>query len=285
MEDDIRYKRWWYGILIDVVNEQVDVIKEQVTWISGQLSDHACCVVLFSILCIFLWAMFRWFPTSIIGKIKLVGVFFFFNAVLPGADMVTDMLNVIDLYQKNNPIWATTSLFWIFMPFLLKFFALLFIVYEGELDKKRRDMLPKKICQTGIFFPFVLPLLNTVLLLKLTMINVADSGNANQIEKIKKIAALASLYESFFESGPQLLTQIHIVLCTGEISNIQIFSMAVSFFTLTLAACKAYYVQRDFDQADPEPSLHMVLRVFPYMSVVIINSTLQWTIITGLRPK
>merc|ERR1719319_476711 len=279
MEDDIGYEWWWYGIL-----QLIHVIKKQVTWISGKLSEHSCCVALFSILCIFLWAMFRWFPTSIIGKIKLVGAFFLFNSVLPGADMVTDILNVNDLYQKSNPAWATISLFWVFVPFLLKLSSLFVKVYR----QCKSDLEPQKkgfkhaLAHTLIFFPFFLPLLNTILSIKLTMIKVADSANGNQIEKIKKIAALASLYESFFESGPQLLTQIHIVLCTGEISNIQIFSMAVSFFTLTLAACKAFYVQRDFDQADPDPSLPMVLRVFPYMAVVIINSTLQWTIITGL---
>merc|ERR1719319_814187 len=279
MEDDIGYEWWWYGIL-----QLIHVIKKQVTWISGKLSEHSYCVVLFTILCLFLWAMFRWFPTSIIGKIKLVGAFFLFNSVLPGADMVTDILNVNDLYQKNNPMWATISLFWVFVPFFMKLFSLFVKVYrqcKGDLEPNKKGF-KHALAHTLIFFPFFLPLLNTILSIKLIMIKDADSANGNKIEKIKKIAALASLYESFFESGPQLLTQIHIVLCTGEISNTQKFSMLVSFFTLTLAACKAYYVQRDFEQADPDPSLPMVLRVFPYMAMVIINSTLQWTIIAGL---
>ena len=63
------------------------------------------------------------------------------------------------------------------------------------------------------------------------------------------------------ESGPQLLLQLHIVSCTGYIGGTtQCISIVISFVSLTLAACRAFFVQRDPARADPEPTLHMMLR-------------------------
>ena len=63
------------------------------------------------------------------------------------------------------------------------------------------------------------------------------------------------------ESAPQLLLQLHIVCCTGNIGGTtQCISIVISFVTLTVAACRAFFVQRDPARADPEPTLHMMLR-------------------------
>ena len=84
------------------------------------------------------------------------------------------------------------------------------------------------------------------------------------------------------ESGPQLLTQLHIILCTGRFTTTQIVSMAVSYFSLSLAACRAFYILRDKMHADPEPSIPMLLHVMPYTMVVLAFNILSWTFIFGV---
>ena len=46
---------------------------------------------------------------------------------------------------------------------------------------------------------------------------------------------------------------------------VQLFSMIFSLFTLTVNASRAFFIQRGKDEADPAPSPHMILKVFPYM--------------------
>ena len=84
------------------------------------------------------------------------------------------------------------------------------------------------------------------------------------------------------ESGPQLLTQLHIILCTGRFTTTQIVSMAVSYFSLSLAACRAFYILRDAVHSDPDPSIPMLLHVMPYMMVVLAFNCLTWTFVFGV---
>ena len=83
--------------------------------------------------------------------------------------------------------------------------------------------------------------------------------------KLKASESLCGLYYvsccDVQESGPQLLLQLHIVLCTGNIGGLtQQISIIISFVSLTVAACRAFYVQRDPARADAEPTLHMMIR-------------------------
>ena len=75
---------------------------------------------------------------------------------------------------------------------------------------------------------------------------------------IVKNASLNSLYEAILEAGPQLLIQMHIVICSGDISWIQAISMCSSLLTLTLAASSGFFVQRPKKFADPEPRPKMI---------------------------
>ena len=96
---------------------------------------------------------------------------------------------------------------------------------------------------------------------------------------IVKNASLNSLYEAILEAGPQLLIQMHIVLCTGEISNIQAVSMCSSLLTLTLAASRGFFVQRPRKFADPEPSPQMIFWVFLPMLVLVLSSVINWSVV------
>ena len=46
---------------------------------------------------------------------------------------------------------------------------------------------------------------------------------------------------------------------------VQLFSMLFSLLTLTVNASRAFFIQREKDEADPAPNVHMILKVFPYM--------------------
>ena len=50
---------------------------------------------------------------------------------------------------------------------------------------------------------------------------------------------------------------------------VQLFSMIFSLFTLTVNASRAFFIQRGKDEADPAPSPHMILKVFPYMLIQV----------------
>ena len=54
---------------------------------------------------------------------------------------------------------------------------------------------------------------------------------------------------------------------------VQLFSMTFSLFTLTVNASRAFFIQRGKDEADPAPSPHMILKVFPYMLMQVKGIT------------
>ena len=63
------------------------------------------------------------------------------------------------------------------------------------------------------------------------------------------------------ESGPQLVLQLHIILCTGNIGGTtQQISIIISFVSLALASSRAFFIQRDMKRADGDPTLHMIIR-------------------------
>ena len=64
--------------------------------------------------------------------------------------------------------------------------------------------------------------------------------------------------------------QVHIVQSTGRITYVQLLSMFFSLFTLSINASRAFYIQRGKEEADPAPSLHMILKVFPFMLIQVL---------------
>ena len=46
--------------------------------------------------------------------------------------------------------------------------------------------------------------------------------------------------------------------------------MLFSLFTLSINASRAFYIQRGKEEADPAPSLHMILKVFPFMLIQVL---------------
>ena len=74
-----------------------------------------------------------------------------------------------------------------------------------------------------------------------------------------------------------------IVFSTGKVSTGQKVTIPTSIFSLAWASARAFFIQRTEDDSDPDPELLTVLmRVFPWMLVIVFNSFLLWTIIGGL---
>ena len=85
------------------------------------------------------------------------------------------------------------------------------------------------------------------------------------------------------ESGPQSVLQLKIVMCTGSISTAQKISLPISILSLAWASSRAYFIQRDKDNSDPDPELKMVaMRIFPWMLIVVVHSLTVSTCIAGL---
>jgi len=209
-------------------------------------------------------------------KVQATVVFVVFNVVFPSADILSDFFTAIDLSKGDHQYWCGITIFWMFAPFI---FNLLIYILKSF---KKPGHVTNGFYNVLLHFPFILPITNSLLAIQLLKMDLTNPENSAKIEKIKKTAAISGLYESFLESVPQLVTQIHMILCTGQTNNIQIATIVIHIFTLTLKACKSFFVQRPFSEADPDPNIHMLLLLFSPMMVNVVNGTVQWTIIAGL---
>ena len=74
-----------------------------------------------------------------------------------------------------------------------------------------------------------------------------------------------------------------ISFCTGHFPPLIMLSTVISLLSLSWGASRAYFIERSQDKADPDPAFFMVLmRVFPLMLVVVLNSLVMWVMISGL---
>ena len=186
------------------------------------------------------------------------------NSVLPGADVSSDFLTFLELWENGDIGWAAAVLFFMFVPFFFK-------MGEFLVDLCRGKVKENNVVGLFLHLPFVAPIVHLSLGLRILLIDPTKPENLSSIEKVAKAAALGSMYEAFLEAGPQLQLQLHIILSTGRPTKTQLVSIVLSTLSLTLASCRAFFVQRSPKFADPEPNIHMILRVFPYMLVQVLN--------------
>ena len=185
------------------------------------------------------------------------------NSVLPGADVTSDFLTFLELWEHGDIGWAIAVLVFMFVPFFFK-------LAEFVVDLCRGKVKENNVVGLFLHLPFVAPIVHLSLGLRILLIDPTKPENLSSIEKVAKVAALGSMYEAFLESGPQLQLQLHIILSTGRPTKTQMVSIVLSTLSLTLASCRAFYVQRSRELADPEPNIHMILRVFPYMLIQVV---------------
>ena len=193
------------------------------------------------------------------------------NSVVPGSDISSDFLTFLELLENGDIGWAAAVLFFMFVPFFFK-------MGEFLVDLCRGKVKENNVVGLFLHLPFVAPIVHLSLGLRILLIDPTKPENLSSIEKVAKAAALGSMYEAFLEAGPQLQLQLHIILSTGRPTKTQLVSIVLSTLSLTLASCRAFFVQRSPKFADPEPNIHMILRVFPYMLVQVLQEILNMLI-------
>ena len=214
------------------------------------------------------------------------------NSVVPGTDVSSDFLTFLELLENGDIGWAAAVLFFMFVPFFFK-------LGEFLVDLCRGKVKENNVVGLFLHLPFVAPIVHLSLGLRILLIDPTKPENLSSIEKVAKAAALGSMYEAFLEAGPQLQLQLHIILSTGRPTKTQLVSIVLSTLSLTLASCRAFFVQRSPKFADPEPNIHMILRVFPYMLVQVLqeilnmlidlsmcqvlSASLEWSVISMLK--
>ena len=219
-------------------------------------------------------------------------IFLLMNCLVNSADMITDSLTFVYLWDIHQPHWALITLLWMFMPFFLHLTLYLvkifncnkFFVAAGWSGWAPEDSKEAEFMPVLIHLPFVTPIRNFKIFVKMYKLGYPyhREEHSEEVEALQTDVARVSLYENFGEAGPQSVTQCVIFLCTGHISITQIVSIFVSLFTLTIGASRAYFIQRVKDEIDPDPSFRIVMfHIFPFMLITVTNSLIMWVIIGG----
>ena len=209
--------------------------------------------------------------------------FIFFNSALNGSDIFTDFLTFVTFTTVSyHPNYAAISLAWMFVPFIIQ----LCQYAKAKWYRHKKDSTSRHIKKALLHFPFVLPLRNLYLAFRLFKLRFGfadfDPMNSVKVEAILTSVAFAGFYESYFEAGPQSVTQFVIILSTGNLEVTQIISIVISVFSLSWAASRGFFIQRPQDLADPDPALKMVLRILPLMMLVLLGTLAMWVCIAGL---
>ena len=190
-----------------------------------------------------------------------IGLFVVFNSLLPGSDVGTDFITCIDLFHQGHKLWACMTLFFMWNPFIVHS---IFVVFKFCKHNSRFDA-KKELKELIFLFPLVTPIKNLYYAFKLYKLRFGmkdfESKNAGRVEEIQHQIGSAGMFESFLESGPQSVVQIKIVLSTGHISDAQKISIPISILSLAWASSRAYFIQRDEDNSDPDPEIRATLIV------------------------
>ena len=215
-----------------------------------------------------------------------IGLFVLFNCILPFTDMGTDFLTFLDLLQDGHTMWATLTFALMWNSFLIHLGAFLFEAVKALLYKKEFDAW-RGLRKVLIHVPFLLPIRNLYNAFRLYQLNFGSPKFQDRdwitVEEIQHEAGIASMYESFTEAGPQSVVQLVVIFSTGRISPAQWFSIPSSLLSLSWASSRAFFIQRGRDEADPDPDMMTVLlRVFPWMFLMVAKSVIMWTLIGGL---
>ena len=139
-----------------------------------------------------------------------------FNVILNGMDVGTDLKTFIELiWDWNHPFWASLTLTWMFNPFLfhsLAFFINFLWSKKVREKTKKRGFFKAFFDNAGVHFPFFVPIRNLWKSRDLYNLRYGFDDfkveNSAEVEEILNEAAHASYSESFYEAGPQAVTQV-----------------------------------------------------------------------------
>jgi len=227
--------------------------------------------------------------------------FLFLNVLQNGFDQTTDFFTFWTLYHSNNINWAALTLTWMFAPLIIHVGKLLYFSLFAHIDCTNvgKEGDGEAICKiinsyeefkTVVFqVPFGVPLRNLYHFVRLCRLGYDTAGfdpkDSKEVEDIFNEVGELGLYESFFEAGPQSVTQTVIIFCTGEMSTTQVISIMASLASLGWGASRAFFLTRKRGHIDPEPPLRMMRIIFPLMIIVVTNNMIMWTFIGGLLSR
>ena len=235
---------------------------------------------------------------------KLV-LFTVFNSILPGnfycpfekdvlytnvlgIDLSSDAFTSYGLYVAGHVYWSSLTFLLMWNPVIIHAAKFFHKLYKSSDKYHRRNFdLQKELKSVWIHIPFLLIFKNLYNAIQLWKIDFGrenfDPKNSQKVEEIQHEAGSAGMWESFTEAGPQSILQMVIVFSTGKVSTGQKITIPSSILSLAWASARAFFIQRTEEDSDPDPELLTVLmRVFPWMLVIVFNSVLLWTIIGGL---
>ena len=145
---------------------------------------------------------------------KKVLMFVLFNVILNGMDVATDLSTFLKLiWDGQHWYWASLTLTWMLTPFLIHCLGFFANLMWTKFDRPKRGYIKEFYYEAGVHFPFILPLVNLWRAKELSRLGFGTasfkSENTEAVEKILNEAAHASYSESFYEAGPQSVTQVN----------------------------------------------------------------------------
>ena len=173
-------------------------------------------------------------------ELKWYDIFFaLLGTILSFADPITDILTLVEFYHAGQATGFVLGLCFIILPCL-------FCLYVKMLDE-RNASLAKRI-EAMLFFghPFFPALLNVVTLISY----LKKLWRSKQIQPVRsettdeekehlvllKTSNFFLLFEAFFESAPQFIIQLYVVVVQQEsVTIVQIISLPVSL--LSFGSC------------------------------------------------
>ena len=215
------------------------------------------------------------------------------NSVFPSVDVGTDLATFWDLLHHGQVFWASVTLFWVFWPWLVKLLSVFFTSLKLDWNGARPNTGPQELAHTEVSSMFYFPLVGPCRMMWRTSQliknrEVKDDDDLEQErralrERIFKEASSFGFYETFMESGGQVITQTVIICSTGHITNAQMISIPVSLLMLIWAASRGFFTMRDEQNQDPNPDVKMILQnVYPWMSATVLSSVIIWTCVGGM---
>ena len=213
---------------------------------------------------------------------------------MPVSDVGTDFSTFLSLEGDGQAWWAALTLGWMFVPVTIRLATFIYLSIRNMCDSDSEGRVTSEgKCEVPLSFfkgvivhlPFCLPLYNLYNKLRKLRYGLEAfyASNSAEVESILNDVAECSFLESYFDAGGQATLQLIIILSTGQASISQKISIVLSLLSLAWGALRGYFHQRSQDAADPDPALPMVvLRVFPLMLVIVLNSLTLWVFIGGL---
>ena len=173
-----------------------------------------------------------------------------FGTILSFADPITDILTVVEFYRADHKTWFVVGLCFIILP---SFFFSLINFKFFQLDEDESRCGRRTICMFGCspFFPAFMKL--RTLFVYLNMKKLPNLWRGNQIEPtdinknpltfldpLPYLSAFAVVAEAAFESAPQFIIQLYVIVVQQEsVTIVQMASLPVSFLSLASASTVA----------------------------------------------